>query len=93
MSEEYANDNISFEDVVSLSSMTHGTESLARYSNIDEVELPPYSLCLELVGIYFKYIHDTFHSLFHQPSLMEDVGTGDGLSRAVMLGIISLSAR
>lgn len=42
--------------------------------------------------LYFQYIHDTFHSLFHQPSLMEDVRNGIA-PRVVLLSIISLSAR
>lgn len=42
--------------------------------------------------MYFQYIHDTFHSIFHRPSLVEDVCSGT-VPRVILLSIISLSAR
>ncbi len=49
-------------------------------------------LCEELVNLYFRYIHDTLHSLFHQPSLLEDLRAGT-IPQVILLSIISLSAR
>ncbi|KAK2602028.1 hypothetical protein QQS21_004455 [Conoideocrella luteorostrata] len=31
------------------------------------------SVCVELVDLYFTYIHDQFHSMFHRPSFMLDL--------------------
>lgn len=42
--------------------------------------------------LYFQYIHDTFHSLFHKPTLLEDVRNGT-ISRLMLLSMISLAAR
>ncbi|KAK6382131.1 hypothetical protein LTS17_004016 [Exophiala oligosperma] len=56
------------------------------------VQLPPMQLCLELVDLYFRYIHDLFHSLFHRPSLMQDVIDGT-IPKVILFAIISLSAR
>lgn len=56
------------------------------------ISLPPTVLCEEIVSLYFQYIHDTFHSLFHKPSLLEDVRNGT-ISRLILLSIISLAAR
>ena len=49
-------------------------------------------LCVELVELYFRYIHDTFHSIFHPPSVIQDVIDGV-LPRVLLYGMISLSAR
>ena len=54
--------------------------------------MPSLVLCEELVNLYFRYIHDTFHSLFHRPSLIEDVRSGS-IPQVLLLGIISLAAR
>lgn len=58
----------------------------------NELILPPQVLQEQLVELYFRYIHDTFHSLFHQPSLLEDVRHGT-VPRVILLSIISLSSR
>jgi hypothetical protein len=55
-------------------------------------EMPDQQLCEELVDLYFRYIHDSFHSLFHRPSLMEDVARGT-LPKVLLFAIMSLSAR
>lgn len=56
------------------------------------VELPPQSLCEELVDLYFRFIHDTFHSLFHHPTMVEDVSQGT-VPPVILYAMISLSAR
>lgn len=56
------------------------------------IQLPSDALRVELVELYFRYIHDTFHSLFHQPSLMQGVINGT-IPEVLLLGIISLSSR
>lgn len=54
---------------------------------------PPYSEeIIYLVDLYFEYIHDKPHSLFHEPSLKGSVLDGT-VSRTVLLSMIGLSAR
>ncbi|KAI0146430.1 fungal-specific transcription factor domain-containing protein [Pestalotiopsis sp. NC0098] len=57
-----------------------------------QVELPPMPLRLELATLYFDYIHDQFHSLFHRPSFMDDVAH-DRVAPVLLLAIFALSAR
>jgi hypothetical protein len=47
------------------------------------------SLCEELVSLYFRYIHDKFHSIFH---LIESVANGT-VPKIILYAIASLSAR
>ncbi|KAH6692436.1 fungal-specific transcription factor domain-containing protein [Plectosphaerella plurivora] len=54
--------------------------------------LPGLALRLDLVRLYFDYIHDQFHSLFHRPSFIEDV-LHDRVPPAIIFGMMSLSAR
>lgn len=54
--------------------------------------MPPLDVCVDLGSLYFRYIHDTFHSLFHQPSIEDDIANGS-LPPVVLLGIISLASR
>jgi hypothetical protein len=75
------------------------TESLAPPSQAagvplarTHVELPPMPLRLELVNLYFDYIHDQFHSIFHRPSFLSDVAQ-DQVPAVVLLAIFALSAR
>ncbi|GFF56861.1 uncharacterized transcriptional regulatory protein C1327.01c [Aspergillus udagawae] len=54
--------------------------------------LPPKPICMELTRLYFDVIHDKFHSLFHQPSMIQDVL--DNRAPVVLLyGMMTLSAR
>ncbi|KAK6077728.1 ZnF3 [Seiridium cupressi] len=57
-----------------------------------QVELPPMPVRLELTALYFDYIHDQFHSLFHRPSFMDDVAN-DRVAPVMLLAIFALSAR
>ena len=54
--------------------------------------MPPPEICLELVNLYFDYIHDSIHSLFHRPSLIRDLETGK-VPSVILFAIIALSAR
>lgn len=54
--------------------------------------LPRTELCLELVELYFDFIHDKFHSIFHRPSLTEDVRQGV-VPPVILFAIFALSAR
>jgi hypothetical protein len=56
------------------------------------IVLPPQALCEELAVLYFQYIHDTFHSLFHKPSFMRDVAGGT-VPGVILFAVISLAAR
>ena len=42
----------------------------------EKYTLPNQPLCIELVELYFDYVHDKFHSLFHRPSLIDDIRRG-----------------
>ena len=75
---------------VPTSPTTSDTE-LRRCQSIS-TSLPPRPLCIELTKLYFQYIHDTFHSIFHAPSTIQDVEDGT-LPKVLLFGIISLSAR
>lgn len=50
------------------------------------------ALRLELVDLYFEYIHDQFHSLFHRPSFTEDVAN-ERVPDLVLFAIFALSSR
>ncbi|KAF3916728.1 hypothetical protein ABW20_dc0106802 [Dactylellina cionopaga] len=55
--------------------------------------MPPYSeQIFKLVDLYFDYIHDKPHILFHEPSLKRSVRDGT-VSRTVLLSLIAISAR
>jgi Fungal specific transcription factor domain len=78
--------------LVSPTSPTTGDEfELHRCQSI-ATNLPPRPLCITLTELYFQYIHDTFHSIFHRPSVLEDVANGT-LPDVLLFGIISLAAR
>jgi hypothetical protein len=66
--------------------------SYAAQNSTDQCTLPDQSLCAELVQLYFEYVHDKFHSLFHRPSFMEDVRNGQAPD-ILLYGMLALSAR
>jgi hypothetical protein len=47
---------------------------------------------LQLVALYFKFMHDKPHALFHEPSFRSSVIDGT-VSRPVLLSMMGLSAR
>ncbi|KAJ5808449.1 hypothetical protein N7474_009718 [Penicillium riverlandense] len=55
-------------------------------------KLPPKTVCVELTRLYFDFIHDKFHSLFHPPSMIQDV-LDDRAPLILLYGILALSAR
>lgn len=54
--------------------------------------MPELDLTLELVQLYFDYVHNQFHGIFHPPTFIEDVTQGRA-SEALVFGIIGLGAR
>ncbi len=54
--------------------------------------LPDSELCDELIDLYFRYIHVTFHNLFHRPSFETAVRDGT-IPKILVFAIFSLSAR
>lgn len=54
--------------------------------------LPTKSLCAELVQLYFDYVHDQFHTLFHPPSFEEDMNRGQ-VPPILLYGMMALSVR
>ncbi|PVH99354.1 C6 transcription factor-like protein [Periconia macrospinosa] len=55
-------------------------------------KLPPIPHRLELVGLYFDYIHDQFHSMFHRPSFTQDVAN-DRIPSIILFAMFALSSR
>ena len=55
-------------------------------------ELPTRELYLELVHLYFDFIHDQFHTLFHRPTFIEDV-ENDRAPPIIIFAMMALSAR
>ncbi|OQE29812.1 hypothetical protein PENSTE_c002G04501 [Penicillium steckii] len=49
-------------------------------------------LCTELVQLYFDYVHDQFHTLFHQPTFMNDLSQHKA-PPILVHGMMALSAR
>lgn len=73
--------------------VNHGlTTPYSGVSMATSPSLPGLALRLDLVRLYFDYIHDQFHSLFHRPSFVEDV-LRDRVPPAIICGMIALSAR
>lgn len=54
--------------------------------------LPPMSLCRELIDLYFRHVHVSFHVLFHKPSFIAAFNDGS-LSKVLLLAVMGLSAR
>lgn len=59
---------------------------------VERSKMPSNDLQQELVALYFDYIHDQFHSIFHPPTMMEHVKQGIA-PRILVLGMMALSAR
>lgn len=56
------------------------------------VEVPPLEVCTEVATLYFAYIHDPTHHLFHKPSFLEGIAAGH-TPLPILLGVIALAAR
>ncbi|OAL29841.1 hypothetical protein AYO22_01747 [Fonsecaea multimorphosa] len=54
--------------------------------------LPPLDLCEELINLYFRYVHYSFHVLFHRPSFLAAFKDGS-LSRILLFAVIGMAAR
>lgn len=72
--------------------ISNGTRATKTPSDVNKAKMPPADVCLELLGFYFDYIHDQFHSIFHRPSLEEDVRMGKA-PPLILYAIMALSAR
>lgn len=55
-------------------------------------DLPPKAVCFHLVNLYFDYVHDQFHTLFHKPTFMADLAN-EKVPTLILVAIIALSAR
>lgn len=76
-------------------SVSDKSTPVSRSDALSESEvctLPDQPLCADLVKLYFDYVHDKFHSLFHRPSLMEDMLQGEA-PEILIYGMLALSAR
>jgi hypothetical protein len=54
--------------------------------------LPPLDVRRELCDLYISHIHDKPHTLFHEPTLRQQVADGS-VSRAILYGVMGLSVR
>ncbi|KLU90338.1 hypothetical protein MAPG_09301 [Magnaporthiopsis poae ATCC 64411] len=66
--------------------------AVVDHNVIVDVNSVPMALRLDLVGCYFDYIHDQFHSLFHRPTFEEDVAK-NRIPAILLLAVFALSAR
>lgn len=58
----------------------------------EPLRLPEISLLLEITSLYFDYIHDVFHSLFHKSTFIQDLIDGK-ISDAILFAIVGLALR
>ncbi|OHE90453.1 ZnF3 [Colletotrichum orchidophilum] len=82
----------SHQEVVGSSSRSHAGGWCARCETTLHATLPSLPVRLDLARLYFDYIHDQFHSLFHRPTFIEDA-LGDRVPHGILFGICALSAR
>ena len=68
----------------------HDEDDVPSVSSSDIV--PDRDLSVELVHLYFRYIHIVFHNLFHEPSFVSAVRNGT-IPKVLFFGAIALSAR
>ncbi|KAK0386388.1 hypothetical protein NLU13_6225 [Sarocladium strictum] len=61
-------------------------------SALTDTRLPHMALQLELIDLYFQYIHDQFHSLFHRPTFTDDVAN-ERIPAVVLFAVFALSSR
>ncbi|RDW62820.1 hypothetical protein BP5796_11122 [Coleophoma crateriformis] len=66
---------------------TPGEQSPDKYA-----QLPPMPLRLELIELYFDFIHDQFHHLFHRPTFLDDA-VQQRVPPIIIYAISALSAR
>lgn len=69
-----------------------GVSPISHHALEQPVLLPETNLLLELVGLYFDYIHDQFHSLFHRPSFFEDIAQ-QTVPEGLLYGMVGLGSR
>jgi Fungal specific transcription factor domain len=70
------------------------SESIMRQLQLEQLEdnFPEQSVCDELVDLYFDYLHDKQHSLFHRPSFVADQRKGHA-PPMIVAAMMALSAR
>lgn len=68
------------------------SNSSTYQSEFDPSPIPCMTLRLELVNLYFEYIHDQFHSIYHRPSFIEDVAS-ERAPKIVLFAMLALSSR
>lgn len=66
--------------------------TIDQATTLEDVQFPPKAVCLHLATLYFDYVHDQLHTLFHKPSFMTGVAQGR-TSPGLMFAVIALSAR
>lgn len=71
-------------------SSTGATESLRAHD--EPVRLPDTRMLLEITNLYFDYIHDVFHSLFHKATFLQDLMDGK-VPPAILFAIVGLALR
>ncbi|OAA52924.1 Fungal specific transcription factor [Cordyceps fumosorosea ARSEF 2679] len=54
--------------------------------------LPPTELCLEAIHLYFRYVHVSFHVLFHKPSFLRAFRDGS-LPKILLFAVMGMAVR
>lgn len=61
-------------------------------SAVSSLLIPDPELLMELVDLYFRYVHVAFHNIFHRPTFEASVRNGS-VPKILVFGVISLVAR
>ncbi|CZR68016.1 uncharacterized protein PAC_17915 [Phialocephala subalpina] len=77
-----------------LSPVTAGNVVANSPSSADDPSslIPPKSVLVELVDLYFRLIHDGPHTLFHEPTFLSNLSS-KSVPISLLLAVIALSAR
>ncbi|KAH7405634.1 fungal-specific transcription factor domain-containing protein [Phaeosphaeria sp. MPI-PUGE-AT-0046c] len=88
----YAKRRAKLQDVASSEGHFRGSTSPPGMPDRANDTLASNELRQELIELYFDYIHDQFHSMYHRATFMEDMSNGR-ISKLVLFAMFALSAR
>lgn len=69
-----------------------GANDTPRTTGDGAVRLPELNHLLAIINLYFDYIHDVFHSLFHKATFIQDLVDGR-ISDTILYAIVGLALR
>lgn len=88
----YAKRRAKLQDVAGSQGLLQGGPSPPATPDLVNDTLSSNELRRELIELYFDYIHDQFHCMYHRVTFMEDMSNGR-ISKLVLLAMFALSAR